>query len=258
MGSVQGQTLNQGATTLAETSAYSGDPGDGSTSWFHKAQIPNGADVATGKSTTTTATTDPTAATATVLSLLRGILTFLRVSAAGLGKAEDSAHVSGDTGAMALAVRRDTAAASSGTTGDYEPLQTDSTGRLRTVVGGIPGYPEGATPVAVGSGIVSNATATATMAAVSGKTNYIAGFHVSGGGATAAAIPTLTITGLIGGTRSFVVPVPAGATAGIQPIRVAFYPPVPASAANTAIVVSVPAFGAGNTKAVVTATGYVV
>jgi len=53
--------------------------------------------------------------------------------ATNLGKAEDAAHTSGDTGVMALAVRRDTAAASSGTTGDYEPLQTDSTGRLRVV-----------------------------------------------------------------------------------------------------------------------------
>ncbi len=53
--------------------------------------------------------------------------------ATNLGKAEDSAHASGDTGVMALAVRRDTLAASSGTTGDYEPLQTDANGQLRIV-----------------------------------------------------------------------------------------------------------------------------
>lgn len=52
-------------------------------------------------------------------------------AASDLGKAEDNAHTSGDVGVMALAVRRDTAAASSGTTGDYEPLSTDDTGRLR-------------------------------------------------------------------------------------------------------------------------------
>lgn len=51
-------------------------------------------------------------------------------SAAHLGKAEDAAHTSGDTGVMSLAVRSDTAAASSGTTGDYEPLHTDSAGAL--------------------------------------------------------------------------------------------------------------------------------
>ena len=53
--------------------------------------------------------------------------------ATNLGKAEDSAHASGDVGVMALAVRRDTLAASSGTTGDYEPLQTDANGQLRIV-----------------------------------------------------------------------------------------------------------------------------
>ncbi len=45
-------------------------------------------------------------------------------------KAEDTAHASGDVGIMVLAVRADTAAALAGTTGDYIPLMTDSTGRL--------------------------------------------------------------------------------------------------------------------------------
>lgn len=52
--------------------------------------------------------------------------------ASNLGKAEDAAHGSGDVGVMPLAVRRDTAVASSGADGDYEPLQTDAEGYLRT------------------------------------------------------------------------------------------------------------------------------
>lgn len=44
--------------------------------------------------------------------------------------AEDAAHSTGDKGVMGLSVRRDTAAATSGTDGDYQPLITDSTGRL--------------------------------------------------------------------------------------------------------------------------------
>lgn len=48
-----------------------------------------------------------------------------------LGKNEDAAHASGDTGVMLLAVRKDSAAALAGTDGDYIPLTTDSTGRLR-------------------------------------------------------------------------------------------------------------------------------
>lgn len=58
-------------------------------------------------------------------------------SSTHLGKAEDAAHSSGDVGVMALTVRQDTPAATSGTTGDYQPLSTDSTGRLYTVGGAV-------------------------------------------------------------------------------------------------------------------------
>lgn len=52
-------------------------------------------------------------------------------TATSLGKAEDAGHSTGDVGVMVLAVRKDTIAVSSGTTGDYEPLQTDESGLLR-------------------------------------------------------------------------------------------------------------------------------
>ena len=55
----------------------------------------------------------------------------IRSGAGDLGKAEDAAHVTADVGVMALGVRRDAAAASSGTDGDYEPFSLDNTGRLR-------------------------------------------------------------------------------------------------------------------------------
>lgn len=55
------------------------------------------------------------------------------VTALGLfTKAEDAAHVSGDRGIPALTVRADTAAATSGTDGDYQPLVTGSDGSLHT------------------------------------------------------------------------------------------------------------------------------
>ena len=50
----------------------------------------------------------------------------------GTQYAEDAAHVSGDTGTVALSKRTDTAASSAGTDGDYATLNTDSTGRLWT------------------------------------------------------------------------------------------------------------------------------
>jgi len=48
--------------------------------------------------------------------------------ATNLGKAEDAAHTTGDTGVLALGRRIDTAAASSGTSGDYECLNMSAEG----------------------------------------------------------------------------------------------------------------------------------
>jgi hypothetical protein len=61
----------------------------------------------------------------------------LRVSGGGGGTqyAEDVAHTTGDTGTLALAVRRDTAAVGSGADGDYSTLNVDSSGRLHVNVG---------------------------------------------------------------------------------------------------------------------------
>jgi hypothetical protein len=56
------------------------------------------------------------------------------VAATSLGKAEDAAHTTGDTGVMMLAVRSDTATAS-GAAGDYVPLLTDDAGQLWVNVG---------------------------------------------------------------------------------------------------------------------------
>lgn len=78
------------------------------------------------------AVTNPTSS-GSIIALLKGLLTNLRVHATGLMKLEDAAHASGDAGIAVWAVRKDTAAVSSDTTGDYEPFQTDSSGRLRTL-----------------------------------------------------------------------------------------------------------------------------
>ena len=113
------------------TSGYYADRGDGTSNWIVATRTFDGGDVAQGDKDDA-AVTDPTASSS-VIAALKGLLTNTRKAATGLLKGEDEAHASGDYGVMALAVRRDTAAVSSGTTGDYEPLQTDSTGRLRVV-----------------------------------------------------------------------------------------------------------------------------
>lgn len=51
-------------------------------------------------------------------------------SATHLGKAEDTAHASGDTGVLALAVRRDTAAVGADTDGDNATINVDGSGRV--------------------------------------------------------------------------------------------------------------------------------
>jgi len=109
---------------------------------------------------------------------------------------------------------------------------------------GTAGYPNGATPVhAAGSG--ANSIATATLAAAAGKTTYCTGFEVSGGAATAATVAGVTLAGILGGTASYGYPVQVSGAPG-APMLVTFSPPVPASAVNTAIVLSAAAFGAGN------------
>jgi hypothetical protein len=135
----------------------------------------------------------------------------------------------------------------------YRPIfnvQVDTAGNA------IAGASLAGTPVSSSSGNVAAASAVATLAAAAGKTTYISGFDVTGGGATAGSIITATVTGLLGGTQSYNIAVPTGVTLGITPLAVVFNPPFPASAVNTAIVVTVPSLGAGNTNAVANARGF--
>lgn len=71
--------------------------------------------------------TDSTGSVWVRVSTIDGVVA--GTGATNLGKAEDAAHSSGDTGVMALAVRSDTPTAK-GADGDYVPLLTDSLGRL--------------------------------------------------------------------------------------------------------------------------------
>jgi hypothetical protein len=141
---------------------------------------------------------------------------------------------------------------------DYVTL-TDGAGNLGGTVAAV-GYPTstaaGVTVLQSSSGNVAAATATATLTGAASTTAYISGFLVTGAGATAGSVVNGTITGTIGGTMTFAVPVATGVTAANFPIYVDFNPPVPASAANTNIVVSVPSLGAGNTNSAVSAWGY--
>lgn len=107
------------------------------------------------------------------------------------------------------------------------------------------------TPVTSSATGSANATlATASLPAVSGKTNYITGFSVTTQGGTGAAAGLITITGTISGTLNYQAGCAANSAINLN---VRFSSPIPASASNTAITVNVPAFGAntGLTAAVI-------
>lgn len=118
------------------------------------------------------------------------------------------------------------------------------------------GYPQQTTPVHAASGNVANASAAATIPAVAGKTAYVTGFEITAGGATAAALVEATLAGIRGGTATYIFGAPAGAAVQATPLIVKFQMPIPASAPNTAISITLPALGAGNTKAAVAIHGF--
>jgi len=110
--------------------------------------------------------------------------------------------------------------------------------------------------ITASSGNVAAAAATATLAAAVGKVTYICGFQATSGGATAAAVVTLTLTNITGGTMSFTYGGNTGAGVPTAPLIVPFAPCIPANAPNTTIPVSMPSLGAGNTNATVSAWGF--
>jgi len=136
----------------------------------------------------------------------------------------------------------------------YTPLvpNGDGTYSPRMVVGA----PYASTQTAVTSSSTgANSAITATLAAQAGKTNYLSGFEVTAGGATAGSIINVTVTGVLGGTMTYAVSVPTGVTLGAS-LVVEFPLPIPASAVNTAIVVNVPAAGSGSTVQTAVAHGF--
>lgn len=146
-----------------------------------------------------------------------------------------------------------TAANPSYTEGNQVGSSTDLGGNTR--VSATP-YPAAATPITNSSGNVANSNAVATLAAAVGKTTYITGFEITAGGATTGALVTVTVVGPVTGTMSYTFAAPTGATVGAEPLIVEFPVAIPASATNTAIVVTLPALGSGNTNATAVAHGY--
>lgn len=117
-------------------------------------------------------------------------------------------------------------------------------------------YPAQARPLIAASGNKANASAAATLTPTALTTAFITGFEVTGSGATAGLPVTVTVAGLLGGTASYTYTFAVGVLVPNQPLVVQFAPALPASAVNTAIVVTCPASGAGGTNNAVVAHGY--
>lgn len=133
-----------------------------------------------------------------------------------------------------------------------EFIQIDANG----VAVGVTPYASNQTPLIAGSGNVANAVAAATLTGTATTTVYLTGFEVTGSGATAGLPVSVTVSGLLGGSRLFTYVFATGALLANQPLIVIFDPPLPASAVNTAIAVSCPAGGAGATNNTVVVRGF--
>lgn len=106
-------------------------------------------------------------------------------AAANLGKAEDAAHVSGDTGVAVLAVRDDTLNPTSGTEGDYEMLHTTADGALWVTQA--PSTSNGWSTFMASSGDGSTAL-TATAQAVKASAGTLGGWYIYNPNATATYV----------------------------------------------------------------------
>jgi hypothetical protein len=109
----------------------------------------------------------------------------------------------------------------------------------------------------VNSATGANSAATFTIPLRTGQTFLLSSIAVTGLGSTAggSAMATITNLGSLGNsTLQYEIAVPAGATVGIQPIVQSFSPFVPATP-NLAPVVTLSAFGAGNTNATISVSG---
>lgn len=106
------------------------------------------------------------------------------------------------------------------------------------------------------SGNVAAGVAAASLAAATGKVTYICGFSITSAGSTGAAVVSPTVSGIVTGTMTFTYSSVAGATLANAPLVVPFRDCISAATPNTAIVVSMPSLGAGNTNTTVNAWGY--
>ncbi len=128
----------------------------------------------------------------------------------------------------------------------------------------LPEMPGEPSPLAVLLAVSTSGAAAAlapALPAVTGKTTWVTGFDVTGGGATGASVIDINITGLATaiGTLHWGMNVLAGATGPVNTqggLSIRFPTPLSASAVASAITLNVPSFGTGNTEAAAVIYGF--
>lgn len=123
----------------------------------------------------------------------------------------------------------------------FNSVGTTLNATLTTITTLIYGVPAGATILSASSGSVTNATATATLGAATGKTTYITGFDASYTGSGSATAVNLTVTGTAA-TLNYFLGVPSGVTNAVQFVY-KFPTPIPASGPDSSIAVVLPSIG---------------
>lgn len=130
-----------------------------------------------------------------VLSVVPG------TGATSLGKAEDAAHASGDTGVMMLGVRRDANTTLAATDGDYVPPQFDSSGNLKVAI--ISGAGSGGTSMADGAAFTRDTTSLTPIGCVAETSaptltnGDIGAPSMTTGGALRVAISSGGVSGIV-------------------------------------------------------------
>lgn len=129
-------------------------------------------------------------------------------TATSLGKAEDAAHASGDTGLFVLGVRNDTLATGvASASGDYSQISVDTSGRILTA-----NAPR-ALKTSQQTTITSSTSETTVLTAVASTFLDVYGVIVTN---TSATVTKVTFKDATAGTTRFVIEVPAAETRGFM------------------------------------------
>jgi len=167
-------------------------------------------------------------------------------TATSLGKAEDAAHASGDTGVAILAVRRDTAAVGSGTDGDYSTVNVTASGNVRVSVSEDETAASFYSSLVRGTAAITDGSSTSVIAAAGASVrNYIQGVSIAN---TSASTVTVDLRDGTAGSVMYTFIAPAGGgvvySFGEAPLRGTANTAVAAdpSAAASTITVSIHGF----------------